>query len=64
MASVEIDALPAAERLKTLGIPFVFATGYGEGGVIPNELADVPIVRKPYDADTLLRAVGRALAPK
>jgi CheY-like chemotaxis protein len=36
-----------AERLKTLGIPYAFATGYGSSGI---ELSDSapPVIHKPY----------------
>ncbi len=55
-------SLPVARRLAAVGIPFVFATGYGESFRIPPELGAVPLVRKPYTADTLRRvlATGRA----
>ena len=57
-------SLGVAERLTTLGVPFVFATGYGEGGLIPPDYADVPVVRKPYDADALLSALARVVAKR
>jgi len=52
-------SLPVADELEELGVPFVFATGYGEGGIIPARFAEVPVVRKPYDVQTLLRALGQ-----
>jgi DNA-binding NtrC family response regulator len=55
-------SLPIAAELRRRGIPFVFATGYGEGNIIPPEFADVPVVRKPYEANGLLSAISRALA--
>lgn len=57
-------SLEVAERLRALSIPFIFATGYGEGGIIPPELSDVPVVRKPYDAEVLLRTLQRARADR
>lgn len=57
-------SISVAQKLRELGVPFVFATGYGEGRVIPPELADVPVVRKPYDAENLLRALQRSLASR
>lgn len=54
-------SLPVAEALRERGVPFVFATGYGDGGTIPPELADVPVVRKPYDAQALVSALSRVL---
>ena len=38
-------------------------TGYGEGAELPDNLADVPIVRKPYSRETVARALT-ALLPK
>jgi light-regulated signal transduction histidine kinase (bacteriophytochrome)/CheY-like chemotaxis protein len=55
-------SISVAERLTALGVPFVFATGYGEGGMIPPTFEDVPVVRKPYDADVLLSALARVVA--
>ena len=49
-------SLPVAERLRALNVPFVFATGYGEGFVIPPALGAVPIVKKPFDIDALRSA--------
>ncbi len=48
-----------AENLQDHGIPFVFATGYGELVTVPERFKDVSIVSKPY-AEDMLRA---ALAP-
>jgi light-regulated signal transduction histidine kinase (bacteriophytochrome)/ActR/RegA family two-component response regulator len=56
------SSLPVAHALMAEGIPFVFATGYGENGLIPASLADVPIVRKPYDVAGLSAALTRAMA--
>jgi light-regulated signal transduction histidine kinase (bacteriophytochrome) len=43
-----------AERLASLGIRFVFTTGYGEDIAFPPKLLGVPRVRKPYTGDALL----------
>ncbi len=56
------SSLPVAHALKEQGIPFVFATGYGESSLIPPSLAEVPIVRKPYDIDGLIAALTSAMA--
>ena len=55
-------SLPVAEHLRSLGVPFLFATGYGEGQSIPPHLADVPMVRKPYDSAALLTQLQKLLA--
>lgn len=52
---------PVAEELLRLGVPFIFATGYGDRSMIPPALASVHTVRKPYDADTLLDGLTIAI---
>ncbi|AWN50372.1 HWE histidine kinase domain-containing protein [Methylobacterium sp. 17Sr1-1] len=49
-------SIAVARRLFALGIPYAFATGYGDGFRIPPDLAEVPVVKKPYGAADLLRA--------
>lgn len=44
---------PLAERLAAQGIPFAFATGYDAASVLPDEFADRPVLRKPYDEEHL-----------
>jgi len=48
-----------ARRLTELGVPFVFATGYGEQIAFPPEFSDVPKLRKPYSIEALREAVER-----
>lgn len=55
------SSLPVALALVARGIPFIFATGYGENSMIPTSLAGVPIVRKPYDLPALLAALTKAM---
>jgi len=54
-------SIPVAEVLQRDNIPFVFATGYGDGGAIPSEFANVPVVRKPYEAQSLISALSQVL---
>ncbi|MCX7358356.1 MAG: GAF domain-containing protein [Alphaproteobacteria bacterium] len=56
------NSFPVAEELRRRKIPFIFATGYGDHTIIPKSLADVPVVRKPYDPDALAATMARALA--
>ena len=51
---------PVAERLAARGVPFVFATGYGEAGV-PLRFRDRPVVAKPFRADQLEAAIQKAV---
>jgi light-regulated signal transduction histidine kinase (bacteriophytochrome) len=54
-------SLPIAHALKARGIPFTFATGYGEQLQLPPELDDAPIMQKPYNAASLRRAIASLL---
>lgn len=58
------SSVPVAQALRERGIPFVFATGYGETSLIPASMDDVPIVRKPYDLASLVAAMTTAMAKK
>ena len=51
---------PVAEALAARGVPFVFATGYGDAGGAPSGF-DVPIIRKPYDVTQVAAAVAAVL---
>ena len=54
---------PVADLLKQRGIPFVFATGYGAGGLAKgyeNETA----LEKPFTTSTLERVMKQAMAVK
>lgn len=48
-----------AEHLLTLGIPFAFATGYGDKLDFPTKFSDARIVQKPYTLDALRWAISR-----
>jgi DNA-binding response OmpR family regulator len=52
---------PVAETLAGRGIPFIFATGYGEAGV-PWRYRDRPVVAKPFRSEQLDAAIRKALA--
>ena len=56
-------AYPVAERLHELGIPFVFATGYGLRGLDPRWVATT-VLQKPFDARVLAAALRTALNEK
>ncbi|SDL75254.1 CheY chemotaxis protein or a CheY-like REC (receiver) domain [Paracoccus chinensis] len=45
-------AWPVADRLRELGVPFVFATGY-EAAAIPSAYAAVPRAEKPVSVRNL-----------
>ncbi|MGA0605633.1 HWE histidine kinase domain-containing protein [Phenylobacterium sp. VNQ135] len=55
------SVMPVAELLAQRGVPFVFATGYGEAGGAPGGF-DAPVIRKPYDVTQVAAAVAELLA--
>ncbi|USI73835.1 HWE histidine kinase domain-containing protein [Sphingomonas morindae] len=55
-------SLPIADRLKALGVPYLFATGYGEQAQLPEPHAQIPVVQKPYTQDGVEQAL-RAVLP-
>lgn len=54
------EVFPIADALKARGVPFVFSTGYGEGG-----LADAwrghPTVQKPFTENAIREALMKAM---
>lgn len=54
-------SIPVAEELQRRGIPFVFATGYGDGATIPEHLRQTAIVRKPYSEESLRAELSKTL---
>ena len=55
-----LSVTPVAEALAARGVPFVFATGYGDSGAPLG--FDAPIIRKPYDVTQVAAAVAGVLA--
>jgi CheY-like chemotaxis protein len=49
-----------ADKLSVEGVPFVFATGYGERG-IPERHRTYPVLQKPFQPEELRRALERVL---
>ncbi len=52
------QSFPVAEVLRSRGIPFLFATGYGES-VPGSAFADVPLVQKPFSREALKAALEK-----
>lgn len=50
---------PVAEILEARGVPFVFATGYGERG-LPERFSKRPTLQKPFQQENLDRILSRA----
>lgn len=55
---------PVAQELIRRGVPFVFATGYGDRSMIPADCAHVPVLPKPYDRDALIAALAELHAAR
>lgn len=57
------QVFPVAAALKARGVPFVFSTGYGEGG-LPDEWRGITTIQKPFTEaavrDALMKAMGVA----
>ncbi len=50
-------SIPVAQLLHERGVPFVFATGYGDSGMVPEDLQYAPVVKKPYEPGKLIAAL-------
>ena len=55
------SSFPIADRLDQLGIPFLFASGYGEQAHLPAAHAERTVVQKPYTIENVARALERLL---
>ena len=52
---------PVAQELQRLGVPFLFATGYGDRSMIPAGCEGVPVLPKPYESEPLIKALREIL---
>jgi CheY-like chemotaxis protein len=50
-------SFPVADRLSANGIPFLFATGYGEQAQLPEQHAQRMVVQKPYTLENVARVL-------
>ncbi|MBY5716807.1 GAF domain-containing protein [Rhizobium leguminosarum] len=53
-----------ADRLAAEGVPFVFATGYGEGIAQANSHSDAPVLQKPYTMEGVTDILARVPLPR
>ncbi len=51
------SVLPVARALAARGVPFVFATGYGDSKFTPQGF-DAPLIKKPYDVTQIAAALA------
>ena len=54
-------SLPIADALAAAGVPFIFATGYGEALKLPPAHEGALIIQKPYTLASISQALGEAL---
>lgn len=59
LAGVRSDAV--AVRLEQLGVPFIYATAYGDSALDLGAGREVPVLRKPYDVADVMAALDRLL---
>jgi len=52
------SALPVADRLATLGVPFVFATGLDASAVNKGGHVNAPIITKPYRPEEVVSCLS------
>jgi CheY-like chemotaxis protein len=57
------EVFPVAAALKERGVPFVFSTGYGEGG-LPPEWRGQATIQKPFTEEAVQQALITALGVK
>jgi len=55
------EVFPVADELRRRGVPFMFASGYGDRGV-PGEFREYPMLQKPYDPAALGTMLQNVLA--
>jgi CheY-like chemotaxis protein len=54
---------PIAQNLERAGVPFVFASGYGENS-ISSRWSRQPVLQKPFSLDSFASALNSALAQR
>ena len=55
------EVFPVADELRRRGVPFMFASGYGDRG-LPGILPGSPMLQKPYDPVALGAMLANMLA--
>lgn len=56
------SSLPIAEELEARGVPFVFASGYGDQAQLTDAFADHVVISKPYGRSEIVDVVARVRA--
>ncbi|MCK9819039.1 HWE histidine kinase domain-containing protein [Komagataeibacter oboediens] len=56
------SSIEIAHMLRARGVPFIFATGYADRTMIPPDLRDIPVERKPYSATALAERIRQLVS--
>lgn len=56
------STLDFADRMAAGGIPFIFATGFGQTEEMLSRFPDVAVISKPYIGDEIIAALVGAIA--
>ena len=55
------NSFAVADQLDELGVPFLFATGYGEQALLPEQHRGRTVVQKPYTLENVARAMDELI---
>ncbi|TIR15586.1 MAG: response regulator [Mesorhizobium sp.] len=55
-----VSTLDFAARLRSEGVPFVFASGYSDPDEVKGSFPDIRLVTKPYSGEDLIEALAMA----
>ncbi len=55
-------SFPVADKLQEMGIPFIFASGYGEQASLPMEHRNREVLQKPYTLENMARVLIELLS--
>ena len=55
------NSFAIADRLMDLGVPFLFATGYGEQAQLPMDHRNRTVIQKPYTLENVARAMDELI---
>lgn len=57
-----VSVFPLARRIRLLGIPFFFLTGYSREHIMPSEFQEILCLEKPLPDISILRATANLLS--
>ncbi|CDX23434.1 Response regulator receiver protein [Mesorhizobium sp. ORS 3324] len=55
-----VSTLHFAARLRSTGVPFIFATGYPDSDELKGSFPEIGLVSKPFSGDDLVSALAAA----